>query len=184
MTKTPILSIIVARTKNHCIGINGDLPFHLRSDLQNFKKLTSGKPIIMGRKTFQSLPKLLPNRTHIVISRDYNFKAASGVNSEVLVFSNLVTATAAARAIASENSLDEVFVIGGGEIYNQAQSLADKIYLTEADCEIGGDTFFEINDESAWETIETTHFTATEHDQFPFDIKIMVRKPINGGKTT
>ena len=184
MTKTPTLSIIVARTKNHCIGINGDLPFHLRSDLQNFKKLTSGKPIIMGRKTFQSLPKLLPNRTHIVISRDYNFKAASNPNSEVLVFSNLVTATAAARAIASENGLDEVFVIGGGEIYNQAQSLADKIYLTEADCEIGGDTFFEINDESAWETVETTHFAAAEHDQFAFDIKIMVRKPINGGKTT
>lgn len=176
MTKKPTLSIIVARTKNHCIGINGELPFHLRSDLQNFKRLTSGKPIIMGRKTFQSLPKLLPNRTHIVISRDYNFKAASAPNSEVLVFSNLVTAIATARAIATQKELDEVFVIGGGEIYNQAQALADKIYLTEVECEIAGDTFFEINDESIWETTETTHFATTEHDQFTFDIKTMTRK--------
>ena len=178
------ISLIAALAADRVIGMENAMPWHLPADLAWFKRNTLDKPVIMGRKTFQSLPKLLPNRTHIVISRDYNFKAASNPNSEVLVFSNLVTATAAARAIASENGLDEVFVIGGGEIYNQAQSLADKIYLTEADCEIGGDTFFEINDESAWETVETTHFDAAEHDQFPFDIKIMVRKPTNGGKTT
>ena len=167
------LSIIVARSNNNCIGANNELVFHLRSDLQNFKKLTSGKPIIMGRKTFQSLPKLLPNRTHIVVSRDYNLYAEG-----ILLYSTLEPAIAAAKAIAIEKHLDEVFIIGGGDIYKQAQELADTIYLTEVNCQKEGDTFFEITNPDNWKVIETQSFTKSEFDEFDFKIFTMAKQSL------
>lgn len=130
-------SIIVARAKNGVIGKGNTLPWHLPTDLKFFKAKTTGHVIIMGRKTFQSLPKLLPNRTHIVISRDKDFIAHGA-----LVYSNLNAAIAAAKAIALKKAQSEVFVIGGAQIYKDAMELADILYVTEVDCEIEGDAHF------------------------------------------
>ena len=146
------------------------MPFRLKTDQQNFKQLTIGKPIIMGRKTFQSLPKLLPNRTHIVVSRDFNFNAPN-----VFVYSNLELALASAKAIAYEKGLEEVFIIGGGEIYHQSQDFADRIYLTEADCEVVGDTSFEILDEAKWKLVKEESYPQSEKDTYSFTIKTFDR---------
>lgn len=165
------VSIIVARSLNHVIGSDGDLPFHLRTDLQNFKRLTTGKPIIMGRKTLGTFPKLLPNRTHIVISRDYEF-----YHDGILLYSNIENAIDAAKAIALRQGVSEVFIIGGGQIYAQSQKYVDKIYLTEVDCQTNGDTYFEIDNEDDWEITTTDNFNAGEHDDFSFRVVEMHRK--------
>lgn len=164
------VAIVVARSKNFVIGRDGDLPWHLSSDLKNFKSITSGKPIIMGRKTFQSLPRLLPNRTHIVISRDIEYRPDGA-----LLFSNIQSAIAAAKSIAFDKGLDEICIIGGGEIYKQAIEFAVIIYLTIVDCEIEGDTYFPQLDEKIWKEVEVTNFEKSEKDDFAFELKKLVQ---------
>lgn len=164
------VAIVVARSKNFVIGRDGDLPWHLSSDLKNFKSITSGKPIIMGRKTFQSLPRLLPNRTHIVISRDIEYRPDGA-----LLFSNIQSAIAAAKSIAFDKGLNEICIIGGGEIYKQAIEFADIIYLTIVDCEIEGDTYFPQLDEKIWKEVEVTNFEKSEKDDFAFELKKLVQ---------
>lgn len=163
------VAIVVARSKNFVIGRDGDLPWHLSSDLKNFKAITSGKPIIMGRKTFQSLPRLLPNRTHIVISRDIEYSPDGA-----LLFSNIQSAIAAAKSIAIDKGLDEICIIGGGEIYKQAIEFADIIYLTIVDCEIEGDTNFPRLDENIWKEVETINFEKSDKDDFDFELKKLI----------
>jgi dihydrofolate reductase len=166
-------AIIVARSKNYVIGKNGDLPWRLSSDLKNFKAITMKKPIIMGRKTFESLPKLLPGRKHLVISGDPNFKA-----DNILVFSNIEIAIAAAKAIATKANLDEICIIGGGQIYAQAIDLCDIIYETIVDCEIEGDTFFPKLIDEKWEILETQKFEKLENDDFPFTLRKSKRRKV------
>lgn len=127
----------MARAKNGVIGKGNALPWHLPTDLKFFKAKTTGHVIIMGRRTFQSLPKLLPNRTHIVISRDRDFMAPGA-----LVYSNLDAAIAAATAIAANKEQNDVFIIGGAQIYRDSMDIADTLYVTEVDCEIDGDAHF------------------------------------------
>lgn len=165
------VAIVVARSKNFVIGRDGDLPWHLSSDLKNFKSITSGKPIIMGRKTFQSLPRLLPNRTHIVISRDIEYRPDGA-----LLFSNIQSAIAAAKSIAFDKELDEICIIGGGEIYKQAIEFSDVIYLTIVDCEIDGDTYFPKLDENIWQEVETTIFEKSDKDDYSFELKKLVKR--------
>ncbi len=132
MTK-PKISIVVAVTrKNAAVGNGGKLLFHISDDLKRFKALTSGHPVIMGRKTFESIGHPLPLRTNIVITRNPNF-AAEGV----VVISSLEEAIKKAGEIDSE-----IFIIGGGEIYAQALPLTDKLYLTLVESERVGDVFF------------------------------------------
>ncbi len=164
------VAIVVARSKNFVIGRDGDLPWHLSSDLKNFKAITSGKPIIMGRKTFQSLPRLLPNRTHIVISRDIEYRPAGA-----LLFSNIQSAIAAAKSIAFDKGLDEVCIIGGGEIYKQAIEFSDIIYLTIVDCEIDGDTYFPNLDDRVWKEVKTTIFEKSDKDDYSFELKKLIK---------
>lgn len=164
------VSIVVARAKNYVIGNNGDLPWKLSSDLKNFKALTLNKPIIMGRKTFQSLPNLLPNRPHIVISRDIEFKPKGA-----MVFSNLPSAINAAKVIAQKTNQNEVCIIGGGEIYSQSLEFADIIHLTIVECEINGDTFFPKLNENIWKIIEETKFEKGEKDDFSFICQKIIR---------
>lgn len=163
-------SIIVAQSKNNIIGNKGDLPWQLSSDLKNFKKLTINKPIIMGRKTFQSLPKLLPNRTHIVISRDIEFCPIGA-----MVFSNLLAAISAAKAIALKDGQNEVCIIGGGEIYTQSLEFANILHITIVDCEIDGDTVFPLIDEKKWQKIEENHFSKAQNDDFDFILQKFTR---------
>lgn len=166
-----IVSIIVARAKNGVIGRAGDMPWRLSSDLKNFKAITMGKPIIMGRKTFQSLPSLLPGRTHIVISRDKDFMPKGA-----LVFSRLDVAISAAKATAHKDGQGEVCIIGGGEIYKLALAVCDKIYLTEVDCEIDGDTYFPELDAKEWHKTQTLKFEKTKKDDYEFSLDTLIRK--------
>ena len=133
-----MLSLIVAVAQNNVIGKDNKLIWHISEDLKRFKEITSGKTIIMGRKTFESLPGVLPNRKHIIVTRDKNYK----VNSDkVTIVNDLNTLIDQYK-----NCNDEVFIIGGAEIYKQSLPHADKLYLTKINNFFDGDTFFpEIN---------------------------------------
>ena len=130
-----MLTIIAATSENNALGKDNQLVWHLPDDFKRLKALTSGHFNIMGRKTFESFPKPLPNRTHIIITRQKDYKAPEGC----FVVNNLT------KAIALCPKNEEVFVIGGGEIYKQALEITNKIYLTKVDVDIDGDTFFHYN---------------------------------------
>ncbi len=153
--KTSELTIIVAAGENNAIGKDNDLIWHLSNDLKRFKKLTSGHHIIMGRKTFESFPKPLPNRTHIVITRQANYQAPEGV----------IIVNSLEEAITISRNDTQPFIIGGGEIYKQSIHLADKIELTRVHATFeSADTFFPNIDDSIWKEISrTTHDADDKH---------------------
>jgi dihydrofolate reductase len=133
-------AIVVAASENNVIGREGGMPWHLPRDMKFFKSLTTGHPVIMGRKTFESLGKPLPNRTNIVITRNENYTAEG-----CAVVSNIE------EAIQRAQTTDEtIFIIGGGEIYRQALSLCDRVYLTRVSVSVDGDTYFPRLDEKKW----------------------------------
>ncbi|NFN95531.1 dihydrofolate reductase [Clostridium botulinum] len=129
-----MLSIIVAIAKNNVIGNDNKLIWHISEDLKRFKEITSGKTIVMGRKTFESLPGVLPNRKHIILTRDKNFKINSECVEIIYDFDKLLNKY--------KNSDDEVFIIGGGEIYKQLLPYSNKLYLTKINKDFDGDTYF------------------------------------------
>ncbi len=141
-------SIVVAAAQNRTIGKNNDMPWHLPEDLKRFKRLTSGHPVIMGRKTYQSifdrLGKALPGRDNIVITRQANFDA------DGYVVSSVKDAIEKAKNLAKEKQLDEIFVIGGAQIYSETLPLTDRIHLTEVLETIDGDAFFPELDDGDW----------------------------------
>jgi len=153
--KTSELTIIVAAGENNAIGKDNDLIWHLSDDLKRFKKLTNGHHIIMGRKTFESFPKPLPNRIHVVITRQSNYQAPEGV----IVVNNLDDAIDAVKGD------KQPFIIGGGEIYKQSMALADKIELTRVHSNFeNADTYFPEIDSSQWQEINrTTHDADDKH---------------------
>ncbi len=138
-----IRSFVVAVARNGVIGHTNGMPWHLPSDLAFFKRLTMGHPIVMGRKTHESIGKPLPGRTNIVITRDRAFRAPGCVVVDSL--------EAAYRAA---GDVDEVFVIGGAQVYDAAMATIDRIYLTEVEAEIEGDTWFPAFDRSQWTEVE------------------------------
>ncbi|HBJ1646362.1 dihydrofolate reductase [Clostridium botulinum] len=129
-----MLSIIVAIAKNNVIGNDNKLIWHISEDLKRFKEITSGKTIVMGRKTFESLPGVLPNRKHIILTRDKNFKVNSECVEIIYDFDELLNKY--------KNSDTEVFIIGGGEIYKQLLPHTYKLYLTKINKDFDGDTYF------------------------------------------
>ncbi len=152
------LTIIVAAGENDAIGKDNQLLWHLSDDLKRFKTLTNGHHIIMGRKTFESFPKPLPNRTHIVISRQPNYKVPDGV----ILVNNFEDALDAARKD------KQPFVIGGGEIYKQAMDYADTIELTRVHANFEADTFFPKIDPIIWKEISVTHHNKDEKHDYAF----------------
>lgn len=164
-----VVSAIVAMSKNRCIGRDNDLPWHIPEDLKHFKRVTMGKPIIMGRKTFQSivdsLGKPLPGRDNIVISR-------SGFEAEgAIVCPDLESAIDKAKERAADKGMDEIFIGGGGQIFALALPMTERIYLTEVHRHVDGDAFFPALAESEWrETESHSH----EGDP-PFTIKTLER---------
>lgn len=163
------LSLIVAQGRNRVIGSAGQLPWRLKDDLAHFKRTTMGAPVIMGRKTWESLPKRpLPGRPNIVISRDWNYDAA-----EARVYSSVSPAINAAKAMALRAGQPEVFIIGGAAIYELALPLADRIYLTEVDAEPEGDVFFPVVGQARWSTRSQTRFEAGEGNDYGFTIKVL-----------
>ena len=146
MTDKMRLSLIVAMANNRTIGLNNTLPWHLPGDLKYFKSITMGKPIVMGRKTFDSIGKPLPGRLNIVITRNTNW-SFSGVE--------VVSSLDQAKNIVSlmDESMSEIMVIGGSEIYNTAIDQADRLYITRVQASFEGDTFFPLFDEEIWHEV-------------------------------
>lgn len=143
----PRISIISALARNRTIGINNTLPWRLPEDLKHFKTLTLGHHILMGRKTFESLPGILPGRPHVVITRNRDFE----VNNCIVVHS-------IEDAIAVASGDEEIFFIGGADLYQQALTIADRMYLTEIQANVEGDAWFPEFDRSQWlETQRETH---------------------------
>ncbi|WP_336279534.1 dihydrofolate reductase [Bartonella sp. CB175] len=151
--------LIAAVAKNGVIGREGAMPWHLSTDLKRFKSLTWGRPIIMGRKTFDSIGRPLPERVNIVISRNRAF-AAEGV----IIAHSLSQAYSIAKRVASQNGADATFIIGGGEIFKQGLSIADKIFLTEVLDFIEGDSFFPVFDKKKWAITQTQYVPQGDKD--------------------
>ncbi|MCB0662075.1 MAG: dihydrofolate reductase [Saprospiraceae bacterium] len=162
-----IISAIAAVAKNRIIGIDNDIPWFLPLDLKWFKKQTSGHHIIMGRSTFESFGKPLPNRTHVVITRDM-FYAASGC----VVVHSIEEAIEFAR----ENGEEEAFIIGGGQIYKQTMPLWDKFYWTEVEAEPNGDVHFPEWDLADWTETFCEHHDPDERHKYGFTFHILERK--------
>ena len=157
------ISIIVAMTNNRVIGKDNEMPWHLSDDLKNFKKLTLGKTVIMGRLTYDSIGKPLPNRKNIVLSRSLKDK-------KVDVLSNV------AEALEVTSAEEEVFIIGGQDIYSQTIKKATKLYITMIDSEIEGDKFFPNIDLSEWKIIDSLVYSKGEFNSHDFTAQVFVKK--------
>lgn len=161
-----MITIIAAIGRNYELGKDNKLLWHLPSDFNHFKRLTTGHCIIMGRKTFESLPKLLPNRKHIVITRQTNF-TAEGCH----IVSSLQEAISVAQTT-DENP----FVIGGGEIYHQAILIANKLEITWVDADFQADTFFPEINPKCWNLVKSEFHPKDEKHQFDFYFQTYTKK--------
>lgn len=160
-----MINIVVAKASNNVIGAKNDLIWHLPNDLKHFKSLTSGHPIIMGRKTFESLGRPLPNRTNIVVTRDQNWNAEG-----TEIASSLLKAIEAAKKID-----DDIYIIGGGNIYKQAMEFTDVLYITEVHHEFDGDTYFPEIDLDEWEEVQRENFKKDEKHPYAYSF-VMYKK--------
>ncbi|WP_438276429.1 dihydrofolate reductase [Nitrobacter sp.] len=151
--------LIVAAAENGVIGRGNDIPWRLKADQQRFKAITIGKPIVMGRKTFVSLRRPLPERTNIVVTRDPNFVAIGAV-----VTRSLADALAVAKGDALRRSVTEIAVIGGAEIYAATMPAADRLEVTEVHAEIDGDAVFPAIDPSIWHETDRSQNEAAAGD--------------------
>jgi len=159
-----ILAAIVALSRNRVIGRDGDMPWHLPDDLKFFKRTTRGKPVIMGRRTFESIGGALPHRRNIVVSGN------SGVEAP-----DCQRATSLEEALAMVVDAEEVFIIGGGELYRQALPRVQRLYLTEIDAEIPGDTFFPVIHERDWREVWRESHPADPQHPWPFVFRRLER---------
>lgn len=162
-----IIAAIAAMSKNRVIGRDNALPWHIPEDFKYFKRTTLGKPVIMGRKTYESLGKPLPGRVNIVISRN-----PDTVHGDVFAVDTLDKAIARATAIATAESVEEIFIIGGGQIYKEALPQTDRLYLTIINETFEGDAHFPAFDMADWTETSTQHFTVP----VAYDIKVFDRK--------
>jgi dihydrofolate reductase len=160
-----MISIIVAVAQNGVIGCENRLIWHIPEDLRRFKRMTTGHPVVMGRKTFESLGRPLPNRTNVVITRQKNYSAEG-----VQVVHSLEDAI---QLFAPE---EEIFVIGGAEVYRQAMPLADKFYLTVVGHDYQGDTYYPEWDHDQWHLISEERHEHGETFSHPFDFRLYERK--------
>lgn len=160
-----MISMIAAMNQNRVIGYKNQLPWHLPNDLKYFKKMTLNKPIIMGRKTFDSLGKPLPNRKNIVISRQENLTIKGAE-----VFTSLT------EAIESVKNVPEIMITGGATLYEQALPLADRMYLTVIDYDCQGDTFFPQWNSNHWQTIDCQSYKQSSKNPLTYKIITLQKK--------
>lgn len=163
-----MISIIVATAENGVIGKDNQLLWKLSADLKQFKILTTGHSVIMGRKTFESIGRPLPNRTNIVISRQKDLILPEGV----LKVNSLESAIETAKNYAGN---EEIFIIGGGNVYEQALKITDKIYLTEVKASIEGDAFFPALNIDEWKETARISHQKDEKNEYDFDFVELVR---------
>jgi dihydrofolate reductase len=165
-----IISLIAAISQNHVIGRNNDLPWHLPDDMQYFMQTTKGHHVIMGRKNYQSIPqkfKPLPNRVNIVITRQPGFEAAGCV---------VVHSLPDALRIAILGGEEEVFLIGGSEVYREGILLANRLYLTEIKATVEGDVYFPEFNRAEWREISRKSHPDDDRHAFPFDFVVYQTK--------
>ncbi|NJN50680.1 MAG: dihydrofolate reductase [Gammaproteobacteria bacterium] len=161
------VSLIWAMTKNRVIGRDNDLPWHLPDEMRHFVRTTQGKPVVMGRKQFESMGKPLPKRMNIVLSRNSGF-APTGTT--------VVGDLDAALRVAESSGAEEVMVIGGAEIYRLALPYADRLYFTLIDTELAGDTFFPQFDESRFREVSAQTHPADDRHAFAYTVRVLDRR--------
>ena len=173
--RTPDIALVVARARNGVIGVDGELPWKLRSDLQQFKAITLGKPCIMGRTTWESLPlRPLPGRLNLVLTRDLSYEE-SGKAKGAVVCASLDEALDIARETATDDDVGEVCVIGGTKIFEATLPKARRLYITEVDAEPRGDAWFPAFDEAGWREISADRREPGEKDDHPFTFRVLER---------
>ena len=161
----PRLSLIVAIARNGVIGRDNDLPWHLPADLQFFKRTTSGHTIILGRRNYESIGRPLPDRTNIVITRDKNYKAEG-----------CLVAHSIDEAITLAGDDEEIFVIGGAQIYAQALDRVERMYITEVDTDVEGDVLFPKFDKTQWRECSRESHKPDDNNEYGFDFVVFERK--------
>jgi len=158
------VSIVVALSSNGVIGRDGELPWYLSADLEHFKSITMGKPIVMGRLTHESIGRPLPGRENIVLTRDVNYLAEG-----CRIINHL-------RDISAKSlKTEEIMIIGGARLYADALPLANRLYMTEVHTEIPGDVFFPDFDREQWQEVERQYFEADEKNEFDYSFVVMER---------
>ena len=161
-----VISHVVALSNNNVIGVNNDLPWNLKTDLAHFKAYTTNKIIVMGRKTFQSIGRPLPNRLNFVVSK--TIKDIEGAH----VFTSTEEALSNANKLCVENSYKEIVIIGGGYLFRETLDIVNKLVLTRVDCDIDGDVYYpEINLENWRETSSIEHKKDSDNE---YDFKVIV----------
>ncbi len=160
----PLVSIISAMARDRVIGHENRLPWHLPADLAHFKAVTMGKPMIMGRKTWESLPGLLPGRPHIVVSRNPDYRAEGARVTHSLE-----------EAIQAAGDVEEVMIVGGANLYAQALTLARRMYLTFIDAEVRGDAYFPAFDSGYWRELSRETHAADARNPFPYTFSVLER---------
>jgi dihydrofolate reductase len=156
------ISIVVAMSSNSLIGRDGDLPWHLSADLQHFKSITMGKPMVMGRLTYESIGRPLPGRENIVLTRDPDYKADG-----CTIVHDLEQITSRC------SDTEEIMIIGGAQLYIETIPLANKLFITEVHAELAGDTFFPDFDRKQWREIERQYFDADEKNDFDYSFVVL-----------
>lgn len=169
-SRSPAIALVVAMGENRAIGIGGGLPWRLRSDMKFFRSVTMGKPVVMGRLTFESLPRVLDGRLNIVMSRNGNV-AGPGV----VVVPDLAAALDEARLWAAKEGADEIAVIGGEAVFAEVLPQADRIYLTEVHASPEADTWFPELDPGEWREVAREAYQAGPQDDHDFSIVILER---------
>ena len=159
------LSIIVAKSINNVIGVDGDLPWHLPEDLKNFKAVTMGKPLIMGRATFESIGRPLPGRRNIIITRQKDYKVEG---AEVFLSPE--------GALEAIKDAEEVMIIGGGQIYTALFEQVNRIYITYVEINVDGDTFFPEIDYAFWKITSKQFFPVDEKREVAFWFEVLERR--------
>lgn len=167
---TPKTALIAAVARNNVIGADQSIPWHIPSDFAWFKARTMGKPMVMGRKQFETFSRPLPGRPHIVVTRRPDY-AAAGVS----IVHDLETGLELARNLAIAAGQDEIMVIGGGDIYAQAIEQADRLYISHVDLEPAGDVCFPPIDPTLWAVVDTPDVPVSDKDSARYAIKIYER---------
>jgi len=160
-----IISIIAAMDIKGVIGLEGDLPWHLSADLKRFKEMTMGKPLIMGRKTHESIGRPLPGRKNIVLTQSQEFKAEGCTVVHSLE-----------EALFAAGEVDEVMIMGGSGIYHQSLNRANRLYITEVHADVSGDVYFPEFDIGEWVEIEREDHSADDKNDFDYSFVVMERK--------
>jgi dihydrofolate reductase len=164
------VALIAAFAQNLVVGINNSLPWHLPEDLKYFKRTTSGKAIIMGRKTYESIGRPLPNRTNIVVTRNPDFKAEG-----VVTVMSLEAGIKHAESVNLINGIDEVMIIGGAAIYQASLPMADRLYLTHVHANVEGDAYFPTVDFDQWKEVGREDFKKDESNPYDYSFSIYDR---------